>query len=133
MKVVIYVEKTAGERNFACYMVDEVPGFGLMGTGTSARNAIADMKKAYAEIKEIRANEGKETPELEFEYKFDLGAFFDYYSYLNISGVAKKAGINASLMRQYVSGVHAPSPKRLTKIKGTLNEISKEIASVELA
>lgn len=133
MKVVIYVEKGAGEKNFDCFMETEVPGFGLAGAGSSARNAIADMHKAYDEIKEIRTAEGKETPELEYEYRFDLGSFFDYYQYLNISGVAKKAGINASLMRQYVSGVHKPSTKRLAVIKDTLTEISKEIASVELS
>lgn len=132
-KVVVYVEKGPGEKNFDCVMEDEVPGFGLTGAGTSARNAIADMKKAYAEIKEIRASEGKDTVELEYEYKFDLGSFFDYYDYLSISGVAKKAGINASLMRQYASGVHRPSPKRLAEIKETLKGISKEIASVELS
>lgn len=132
-KVTIFVEKAKGEKYFDCVMEDDIPGFGLSGAGSTARKAIEDMHKAYNEIKEIKKSEGTTIPELEYEYKFDLGSFFDYYSYLNVSGVAKKANINASLMRQYVSGIHTPSPKRLAKIEEALQEISKEIASAELS
>lgn len=133
MKVTVYVEKGVGEKNFACSVEEELPGFGLAGYGSSAHKAIDDMHHAYDDIKSLRTEEGKDTPELEYEYKFDLGSFFDYYSYLNISGVAKKAGINSSLMRQYVSGVHQPSEKRKALIESTLQDISKEIASAELS
>lgn len=71
-------------------------------------------------------------PDLRFKFAFDLGSLFDYYPFLNISGVAKRAGINASLMRQYVSGVHKPSAKRLAVISNTMKDMAKDIASVAL-
>lgn len=80
------------------------------------------------EIKELLAEGGKQMPELEFEFHYDIGSFFDYLSYLNASGVAKKAGINAFLMRQYVMG--EPSKKRKQQILECLHEISKELQIV---
>lgn len=88
------------------------------------------MVGAKEEIKELLAEEGKPMPELEFEFHYDIGSFFDYFSYLNASGVAKKAGINASLMRQYAMGIHEPSEKRKQQILECLYEISKEIQTV---
>ena len=69
-------------------------------------------------------------PELVFEFRYDIGSFFDYFSYLNINGVAKKAGINASLMRQYAMGIHEPSKKRKQQILDCLHGISKELQAV---
>ena len=85
------------------------------------------MYVAQKEIKELLEEEGKQMPELEFVFRFDIGSFFDYYSYLNMSGVAKKAGINASLMRQYAMGKHEPSKKRKQQILECLHQIAKEL------
>lgn len=40
----------------------------------------------------------------DFEVSFYLTSFFEQYSFLNISDVAKRANINPTLMRQYASG-----------------------------
>ena len=108
-------------------MVEKLPNFGLTGYGNTAKQAIEDMYVAQKEIKELLEQEGKQMPELEFTFRFDIGSFFDYYSYLNMSGVAKKAGINASLMRQYSMGIHEPSKKRKQQILECLHQIAKEL------
>ena len=126
-KVTIQVEKGKQEKNFSCFMVDELPDFALAGYGNTAKQAIEDMYVAQKEIKELLEEEGKQMPELEFVFRFDIGSFFDYYSYLNMSGVAKKAGVNASLMRQYVMGKHEPSQKRKQQILDCLRQISQEM------
>ncbi len=126
-KVTVKVEKQPGENNFSCYMVDEFPGFGLAGYGNSAREAIEDIYVAEKEMKEIMEEEGETMPELDFVFKFDIGSFFDYYKYLNITGVAHKAGINASLMRQYVMGKYNPRGKRKQQIEDCLHEIGSEL------
>jgi len=126
-KVTIQVEKGKQARNFSCFMVESLPYFHLAGFGNSARHAIEDMYIAQQEMKELLEEEGKQMPELEFTFRFDIGSFFDYYSYLNISGVAKKAGINASLMRQYAMGMHEPSKKRKQQILDCLHQISQEM------
>lgn len=126
-KVTIQVEKGKQEKNFSCFMVEKLPNFGLTGYGNTAKQAIEDMYVAQKEIKELLEQEGKQMPELEFVFRFDIGSFFDYYSYLNMSGVAKKAGINASLMRQYAMGKHEPSKKRKQQILECLHQIAKEL------
>lgn len=108
-------------------MVEELPDFALAGYGNTAKQAIEDMYVAQKEIKELLEEEGKQMPELEFVFRFDIGSFFDYYSYLNMSGVAKKAGVNASLMRQYAMGKHEPSQKRKQQILDCLRQISQEM------
>ena len=126
-KVTIQVEKGKQEKNFSCFMVEKLPNFGLTGYGNTAKQAIEDMYVAQKEIKELLEEEGKQMPELEFVFRYDIGSFFDYYSYLNMSGVAKKAGINASLMRQYAMGNHEPSKKRKQQILECLHQIAKEL------
>lgn len=126
-KVTIQVEKGKQDKNFSCFMVENLPDFSLAGFGNSAKQAIEDMYVAQKEIKELMEKEGKQMPDLEFTFRFDIGSFFDYYSYLNMSGVAKKAGINASLMRQYAMGMHEPSQKRKQQILDCLHQISKEL------
>jgi hypothetical protein len=129
-KVIIQVEKCKEEKNFSCYMVDKFPDFHLAGFGNSAKQAMEDIFVAKEEIKELLEEEGKQMPELVFEFRYDIGSFFDYFSYLNINGVAKKAGINASLMRQYAMGIHEPSKKRKQQILDCLHRISKELQAV---
>ncbi len=126
-KVTIQVEKGKQDKNFSCFMVEKFPDFSLAGFGNSAKQAIEDMYVAQQEIKALLEEEGKQIPELEFTFRFDIGSFFDYYPYLNMSGVAKKAGINASLMRQYAMGMHEPSQKRKQQILDCLHQISQEM------
>ena len=106
-----------------------MPGFGLSGFGESAEAAKEDMLKSYQEMKEIQAEEGKEVPELEFTYKYDMQSFFDYFSFLNVTKVAELAGINPSLMRQYTSGVANAGQKQYDKIRVAIGKISKELSA----
>ena len=102
---------------YSCYVEEDLPGFGLSGFGETAEAAKEDMMKAYQEIKEMQQEEGKEMPELEFTYKYDMQSFFDYFSFLNVTKVAELAGINPSLMRQYTSGVTNAGQKQYDKIR----------------
>ena len=106
MKVTVIMEK-ASDGYYSCFVEEDLPGFGLAGYGDTAEAAKEDMLKAYEEIKEMQTEEDKEVPELEFTYKYDMQSFFNYFSFLNVTKVAELAGINASLMRQYTSGVTA--------------------------
>lgn len=128
MKVTVIIEK-AKDGYYSCYVEDDLPGFGLSGFGESAEAAKEDMMKTYQELKEIQAEEGKEVPELEFTYKYDMQSFFDYFSFLNVSKVAELAGINPSLMRQYTSGVANAGQKQYDKIRVAIGKISKELSA----
>lgn len=128
MKVTTIMEK-AKDGHYSCYVEDDLPGFGLSGFGDTAEAAKKDMMNAYQEIKKMQEEEGKEVPELEFVYKYDIQSFFDYFSFLNVTKVAEMAGINPSLMRQYTSGVANAGQKQYDKIRVAIGKISKELSA----
>ena len=128
MKVTVIIEK-AKDGYYSCYVENDLPGFGLSGFGETAEAAKEDMMKAYQEIKEIQAEEGKKVPVLEFTYKYDMQSFFDYFSFLNVTKIAELAGINPSLMRQYTSGVANAGQKQYDKIRVAIGKISKELSA----
>ncbi len=126
-KVTIKVEKSQAENFYSCYMVDEMPDFSLSGFGKSALEAMEDLYEAEKEIRELLQSEGKEMPELEYRFKFDIGSFFNYFDYLNIAGIAKRIGVNASLMRRYAVGLSQPREERKRQIEDCLHQIGKEL------
>lgn len=128
MKATVIIEK-AKDGYYSCYVEDDLPGFGLSGFGETAEEAKKDMLKAYQEIKEIQAEEGKKVPVLEFTYKYDMQSFFDYFSFLNVTKIAELSGINPSLMRQYTSGVANAGQKQYDKIRVAIGKISKELSA----
>lgn len=131
MKVTAIIEK-ASDGYYSCYVEQDLPGFGLSGYGDTAEEAKNDMLETYREMKEIQAEEGKEVPELEFEYKYDMQSFFNYFSFLNVSKVAEIAGINPSLMRQYSSGITTAGQKQYDKIRVAIKKISGELSAATL-
>lgn len=90
------VFETAKDGGCACYMVEDVPDFALYGYGNNPREAKADMLKAYEEIKELLAEEGKKATELEFVYHYDMKSFFDYF---NFSTFQKSPNVRVSILR----------------------------------
>jgi len=115
-KKLVIVEKAADKR-YWCFLVDgEGLGFGITSCGKSARDAIADFYVARDEVAESLKEEGKEFPDIDFDFKFDVGSLFDYYP-LNVTTFARYIGMNASLLRQYASGAKVPQAKSLAKIK----------------
>lgn len=112
---------------YSCYTEQEFDGFGLLGYGDTAEDAKNDLLSAYEEIKQDRAQEGKETPDIEFEWKYDLQSFFNYFSVLNVSELARKSGVNASLLRQYRNGFAKASEKQYDKIRQCIQQIGQEL------
>ena len=108
-------------------MVGEYDGItGLTGTGKTARKAIDDFLLCYEEEKQWCREEGLEIPVLDFDFVFDVGAFFNYY-FINVSAFAQYAGINASLLRQYACGVKSPSKKTIGKVREAIDHFRKDI------
>lgn len=64
---------------------------------------------------------------LDFEFSYDLQAYFQEHDYLNITSVAKFAGLNPGLVRQYASGVKFPSNEQANKLRVAINKIATEL------
>ena len=126
-KIQVIVE--TGKDMFACFMVGEHDGItGLHGDGKTARKAISDFYLCYEEEKQFCQSEGKDVPDLEFEFTFDIGAFFSYYL-INVSAFAQYAGMNASLLRQYACGLKSPTKATIDKIRTAVENYKKDIAA----
>lgn len=132
MKVTVIIER-AKDGYFSCYMEDgDTLDFGLIGHGETAEAARADLLQAYEEIKAMNAERSKETPDIEIEWKYDLESFFDYFSVINVTKLAQKAGINASLLRQYRNGLAKASEKQYAKLREAIREIGQELLTAQL-
>lgn len=116
MKVIANVKREPCEKNFSCYMNITELKTGVLGLGSSAKAAINDMMSGWQDAVADFKDDGIEAPELEIEYRFDVGSLFSFYDFVNIAGVAREIGINPSVMRQYAIGTRKPSTERKAEI-----------------
>lgn len=124
-KIKVIVE--TGKDGFGCFMPErpeEVSG--MHGAGKTARKAIEDFYVCYEEEKKWQKEQGKEPVEMEFEFIFDIGAFFNYYC-INVTAFAQYAGMNASLLRQYACGLKTPTKQTIDKLSEIINKFKKDI------
>ena len=134
MKVEARVEREPGEKNFSCYMhIDSLNG-GVLGVGSSAKAAIKDMLSGWKDETDVLREEGKEIPELEIEYKFDVGSLFNYYDFINVAGVSREIGVSPSVMRQYAIGIRkpSPSPERKKEIMMGIKSLASKMQTAEI-
>ncbi|TWI84098.1 hypothetical protein [Chitinophaga japonensis] len=85
-----------------------------------------NIKKALKEF------HGLNPKDVKFERKYDLSALFEKFNYLKISIVAELAGLNASLLRQYVTGVKHPSVSQAKKIEEAIHRIGNELNRIHV-
>lgn len=70
--------------------------------------------------------------QVRFLYSYDLTSLFDAFSFLKITAVAELAGINASLLRQYVIGKKQASAAQAKKVQIALHQLAADLAKVEV-
>lgn len=69
---------------------------------------------------------------ISFDRYFDLAGLFEKFDVLKISSVAQRAGMNASLLRQYVGGKKYPSLAQSKRIEDAIRQIATELAGVSV-
>ena len=107
----------------------------IIGEGSTVAEAKADFENSVNEVIKTFEETGMQDPDdlknVTFVYKYDMPSFLSYFDYFNITHLAKHAGINPSLMRQYKHGQYV-SEKQVSKIQTAINKIGKELAAVQL-
>lgn len=108
----------------------------IIGEGDTAEEAINDFVNSYNEVVAYFSETGNELPEelknIEFEFKYDLSAFFSYFKFINASAFAKSIGIEPSLMRHYKAGKTCISKTQAKKIENGIHSLARELQSVRL-
>lgn len=130
--VVAKVERESGEKNFSCYMRVASVKAGVLGQGSSAKAAIKDMLDGWKDTAEALRDEGRDVPELDIEYKFDVGSLFNYYDFINAAGVSREIGISPSLMRQYATGKRKPSEGRKQQIISGVHSLAATVQAAAI-
>lgn len=134
-RLLVIVEK--GDDLFSARTVSR--GKLLVPNGYGATPALA-LKNMMDVIRDYVQQEGKDdkywaniaASKVVFDIRYDLQSFFMDHDYLNTTAIAKRAGINAGLVRQYTSGVKHPSETQAKKIEATIHKLAKELQQVSL-
>lgn len=127
-KVLVTIE-FGNDGTYSCYSEQPIGDYALIdGDGASVAEAKEDFLKAVEECRQAYPQDDRYN-NLVFEYKYDLRSFFNYFNFLNVSEIAKRAGINPSLMRQYTSGVKNAGESTYKKLSACLEQIKSELHS----
>lgn len=129
LKIMAIVERGKGKGNFSCFATESIGNYSLAGYGSTAREAMEDIKVSVQESREMAAEVGQDFPEeIEFDFRLDVGSFFDYYP-LDVTATAKYIGINPSVLRQYVSAIREPQKKQIDKINAGLERLAHDLGT----
>ena len=64
------------------------------------------------------------------EFEIDIPQFFQYYRVINSKFLARRIGMNESLLSQYVHGVKKPSAAQTNRILAGIREIGQELSNL---
>ena len=77
-------------------------------------------------------DENIELRQQDIKLELDFKQFFDYYNILNSSILAKRIGMNPTLLSQYVRGHKKPSDEQTEKILSGIHQIGQELSEINL-
>jgi hypothetical protein len=122
-KIKIIVEKT--DTGYSAYTED----MNVFTTGKDISdlhdNLLEALNFAYQDL-------GYEVTSENIKLHLDLQQFFQYYKVLNANFLAKRIGMNPTLLSQYVRGKKHPSSRQTNKIIKGIQNIGKELSEISL-
>ncbi len=110
--------------------------FGIYGAGeteTEAKEALfdaIDSAKEYVQETGIWGDYIVFKSDFEFDFRYDLSGFFKTYNFFDVSALAGKIGLNASLLRRYKSGISKAETKQKEKIEQGIHKLADELSAV---
>ena len=133
-KAVIIIEKGL-DGGYSVFPSDDIKS-GISGDGATVEEAKADFLRSFEEVVRFLQEDGLPVPDdmkdVVFEFRYDLSSLFNYYSFFNVTQLAKRLGINPSLMRQYKSGKAYISDKQVSKIEEGIHRLGRELMNIKL-
>lgn len=130
MKATAVIER-GNDGTYGIYIASDNVPFGAIGDGKTVAEAMADFNNSIDEIREYYAAEGKEFPDLEFEFKYDTASFLQQYAYaFTLAGLERITGVNQRQLSHYINGVRKPSRGTVEKIQSRLQNFGNEISAV---
>ena len=118
----IIVEKT--ETGFSAFS-EEYP---IFTTGKS----VPDLINNALEATQLHFEDQYEILHKNLKFEIDFAQFFQHYNVLNSNFLAKKIGMNPTLLSQYVQGHKKPSENQTEKILTGIHQIGQELSEINL-
>lgn len=130
MRAKVVIERGVDGTYSAYIATDNIP-YGIIGEGNSVSETIEDFEAGYEEMRESYALDGKEFPECEFEYVYDIASFLQMYAYaFTLAGLSRITGVAQGQLSHYLTGHRKPSANTVKKIEESLHKFANEIGSV---
>jgi predicted RNase H-like HicB family nuclease len=96
-------------------------------------NSFSDLQENAAEAYNLYLEgSGKQIERTDICLEIDLKQFFQYYRVINAKFLARRIGMNETLLSQYVQGRKKPSPKQTRRILLGIHEIGRELSNLNL-
>ncbi|QNF35259.1 helix-turn-helix transcriptional regulator [Adhaeribacter swui] len=134
MKLKVIIEKNENE---LWARIEGIGDFSPVTVGNTTEEVLANLKLL---INDYIQHEGAVDPawnlvnvkDLKFEFRYDVQAFFQEFSFLKQSKIAELAGLNPSLVRQYASGVKHPSANQARKLEDAIHKLAQTLQFVSI-
>lgn len=122
MKISIVVEKT--KTGYSAY-AEKYPVYTV---GKSLEELKANILEA---VNLLFEKSGKSVAEADLKIILDLQQFFEFYKVINAKALSERIGMNQSLLAQYIKGVKKPSSAQTNRILKGVQQVGRELASVQ--
>ena len=130
-KVLVTIYR-ANDGSYWCHTEEDVYGCGLNSAGMSVEESKADLRECMEEARQDYLKKGGTPYEVSFRYQYDMQSFFDYFSFLNVTEVARRAGINPALLRQYACGRKRAGESVYSRLADCMDSITSELQASSL-
>lgn len=110
---------------------------GVVSTfGNSLEELQTNFEQALSDHLEVAKETGEDYADsyddgIIFLFKMDISAFFKLVPELKVSSIARKAGMNDSLVRRYKTGEETVSKEQAFKIQKAVHDLGRELLSVK--
>jgi hypothetical protein len=123
-KIKLVIEKT--DTGFSAFCKD----YPVYTTGRSFTELVNHSVEA---MNLFLLEQGTQVTQSNMEFEIDIPQFFQYYRVINSKFLARRIGMNESLLSQYVHGVKKPSAAQTNRILEGIREIGQELSNLNFA
>ena len=122
MKITIVVEKT--KTGYSAY-AEKHPVY-------TVGKSLEELKSNILEAINLSLEKsGKSVTENDLKITLDLPQFFEFYKVINAKALSERIGMNQSLLAQYIKGAKKPSSAQTNRILKGVQQVGRELASVQ--
>lgn len=122
MKIKMIVERT--KTGYSAY-AEKYPVY-------TVGKSLEELKFNVLEAVNLRFEKsGKTFTEDDLKITLDIQQFFQFYKVINAKALSERIGMNQSLLAQYIKGVKKPSSAQTNRILKGVQQVGRELSSVQ--